>query len=132
AAGQCLRGRGRMSSVTADRRPDNTSMASGDEISALAPLRQGFHSSPELREGLAVTLLLALLGTAGRVVVPIAVQQTLDRGINGPHGVDLPFFSTMAVVAASALVLTGVSSYFMTARLFTSAERGLATLRIKA
>jgi putative ABC transport system ATP-binding protein len=29
-------------------------------------------------------------------------------------------------------VLTGVSSYFMTARLFTTAERGLATLRIKA
>ena len=67
-----------MSSVTADRTPENTSMASGDEISALSTLRQGFHYSPELREGLAVTLLLALLGTAGRVVVPITVQQTLD------------------------------------------------------
>ena len=38
----------------------------------------------------------------------------------------------MAFVAAVAIVVTAVSSYFMTARLFTTAERGLATLRIKA
>src|SRR6476619_5414683 len=124
-----------MSSVTADRTPDNTSMASGDEISALATLRQGFHYSPELREGLAVTLLLALLGTAGRVVVPIAVQQTLDRGLNGSDGtggIDIGFVVQMSVLAAVAIVVTGTSSYLMTARLFTAAERGLATLRIKA
>ena len=96
-----------MSSVTAPRTPDNTSMASGDEISALATLRQGFHYSPELREGLTVTLLLALLGTAGRVVVPIAVQQTLDRGLNGSDGsggVDLGFVVQMSVLAAVAIV----------------------------
>src|SRR5580765_1652443 len=124
-----------MSAVTADRTPDNTSMASGDEISALATLRQGFHYSPELREGLTVTLLLALLGTAGRVVVPIAVQQTLDRGLNGSDGtggIDIGFVVQMSVLAAVAIVVTGISSYFMTARLFTAAERGLATLRIKA
>ena len=124
-----------MSSVTAPRTPDNTSMASGDEISALATLRQGFHYSPELREGLTVTLLLALLGTAGRVVVPIAVQQTLDRGLNGSDGsggIDLGFVVQMSVLAAFAIVVTGISSYLMTARLFTAAERGLATLRIKA
>jgi putative ABC transport system ATP-binding protein len=60
------------------------------------------------------------------------VQQTLDRGINGPHGLDLGFVTVMALVAAGALVLTGVASYLMTARLFRTAERGLATLRIKA
>ena len=36
------------------------------------------------------------------------------------------------MLAAVAIVVTGVSSYFMTARLFTASERGLATLRIKA
>ena len=111
---------------------DNTAMSTGDEISALATLRQGFGYSPELREGLRVTLLLALLGTAGRVVVPISVQQTLDRGLNRPGGIDTGFVVTMAVLAAFAIVLTGISSYLMTARLFTAAERGLATLRIKA
>ena len=38
----------------------------------------------------------------------------------------------VAAIAALAVVVTGVASYFMTSRLFTAAERGLATLRIKA
>ena len=109
-----------------------TSMATGDEISAWQTIRRGAEISPELKDGFVGTMLLALLGTAGRVVVPIAVQQTLDRGINGPHGMDLSFVTAMAFVAAAALVLTGAASFLMTARLFTTAERGLATLRIKA
>jgi putative ABC transport system ATP-binding protein len=107
-------------------------MATGDEISAWQTIKRGTEISPELKEGFWGTMGFALLGTAGRVVVPIAVQQTLDRGINGPHGLDLGFVTVMALVAAGALVLTGVASYLMTARLFRTAERGLATLRIKA
>ncbi len=109
-----------------------TSVDSGDEISAINTIRRGLAFSPELAQGYRWTLLLALIGTAGRVVVPVAVQQTLDRGINGPSGVDLGFVAAMAALAALAIVMTGVSSYFMTARLFTAAERGLATLRVKA
>ena len=111
---------------------DGTHVESGEEISALATLRHGLAFSPELGEGFRLTLALALLGTAGRVVVPIAVQQTLDRGVNGPRGVDLGFVAQMAVLAGLAMVVTGLSSYAMTTRLFTASERGLATLRIKA
>lgn len=109
-----------------------TSVVTGEEISGWQTLKRGAEISPELKEGLWGTVLLALLGTAGRVVVPIAVQQTLDRGINGPNGLDQGFVTQMAVLAAVALVLTGIASYLMTARLFTTAERGLSTLRIKA
>ncbi|MBO9520385.1 MAG: ABC transporter ATP-binding protein [Nocardioidaceae bacterium] len=109
-----------------------TVLDTGEELSAWETIKLGARISPELKEGFAGTLLLAILGTAGRVVVPIAVQQTLDKGINGPHGVDLGFVGSMAVVAAAAMVVTGISSYLMTARLFATAERGLATLRIKA
>ena len=98
----------------------------------MATIRRGLAISPELAEGWRLTLLLAVIGTAGRVVVPIAVQQTLDRGINGPSGVDLSFVAAMAAAAAVAILATGISSYFMTARLFTASERGLATLRTKA
>ena len=115
-----------------DLTADGTSVDSGDEISARETLRRGLAFSPELTQGFRTTLLLALVGTAGRLVVPVSVQQTLDRGINGPGGVDLTFVAEMAVVAALAILATGVSSYFMTARLFTASERGLATLRIKA
>lgn len=113
-------------------RSAGTAMVTGEEISGWQTLKRGAEISPELKEGLWGTVALALLGTAGRVVVPIAVQQTLDRGINGPDGLDQGFVTQMAVLAALALVLTGVASYLMTARLFTTAERGLSTLRIKA
>ncbi len=108
------------------------SIESGSEIRAMDTIRRGFVLSPELGEGLRVTMLLAVLGTAGRVVVPISVQQTLDHGLLGPGGINLGFVGRMAIVALLAMVVTTWSSYLMTTRLFTQAERGLATLRIKA
>lgn len=119
-----------MSAVTSARPAGR--LHTGDEISAWDTIRRGAQISPELTEGLWGTILLAVLGTAGRVVVPITVQLTLDHGLNAPGGVDTGFVVRMAVVAALAIVLTGWSSYLMTARLFTTAERGLATLRVKA
>jgi ATP-binding cassette, subfamily B, bacterial len=109
-----------------------THLDTGDEISAWRTLRRGVELSPELKAGIWGTLALAVVATLGRVVVPIAVQQTLDRGLGAPGGPDLGFMSLMAVLAAAAIVATGVASYLMTARLFTAAETGLATLRIKA
>ncbi len=109
-----------------------TSVDSGEEIGRLGDPAPWHRHSPELADGFRLTLLLALVGTAGRVVVPIAVQQTLDRGLGAPDGIDYGFVGLMAGLAALAIVLTGASSYLMTTRLFTSAERGLATLRTKA
>ncbi|HET6651535.1 MAG TPA: ABC transporter ATP-binding protein [Nocardioides sp.] len=109
-----------------------TVLDTGEEIGAWATIRRGVELSPELREGVGGTLAFAVLATMGRVVVPIAVQQTLDRGLGAAGGPDLDFMTWMAVLAALAVVVTGVASYFMTSRLFTAAERGLATLRIKA
>jgi len=110
----------------------STTMDSGESISALQTIARGVELSPELKDGFRGTLLLAVIATLGRVVVPIAVQQTLDRGLDGPGGPDTGFMVMMAVVAGVSILVTGVASYFMTSRLFTSAERGLATLRIKA
>ncbi len=110
----------------------STSVDSGQDIGAWDTIRRGVRHSPELAEGFRTTVLLALLGTAGRVVVPIAVQQTLDRGIDASGTIDRGFVIQMAVLAAVAILVTGLSSYLMTARLFTAAERGLATLRTKA
>ncbi len=110
----------------------NTALDSGEEIKALETIRRGIGYSPELREGIGKTFALALVATVGQVVVPISVQQTLDKGIGAAGGPDLGFVIQVGVIAALAIVLTGVASYFMTARLFNAAERGLATLRIKA
>jgi putative ABC transport system ATP-binding protein len=88
--------------------------------------------SPEIREGLGVTLGLALLATGGRVIVPIAVQQTIDRGLTADAGVDLEFVRWMCLVALGAVIVTAWSAFAMNVRLFQASEAGLATLRTKA
>jgi len=110
----------------------SATVGAGDQLRAMETIRRGLRYSPELRKGLPVTLLLALLATAGQVVVPIAVQQTLDHGLGGPGGVDVGYVVRMGILAALAVVITGIASYLMTSRLFRQAERGLATLRVKA
>ena len=127
-------GDARRAPLTATTAAEAPSIDTGEEISALATIRRGLRFlARSSREGFGWTLLLALIGTAGRVVVPIAVQQTLDRGLNGPRRRSTsPSSAQMACWPRSRSWSTGVSSYLMTARLFTASERGLATLRIKA
>jgi len=107
-------------------------MDTGESASAMRTLARGIELSPELKDGFAGTLGFAVLSTLGRIVVPVTVQQTLDKGVNAPGGPDLRFTMGVALIALVAVVVTGVASYQMTYRLFSSAERGLATLRIKA
>ncbi|QBX57324.1 ABC transporter ATP-binding protein [Nocardioides seonyuensis] len=109
-----------------------TTMDTGENIQPLETIRLGMRYSPEIREGLGLTLLLAVIASCGQVVVPIAVQQTLDRGLNGPDGPRLGFVLWMGLAAFVAIVVTSVASYAMTSRLFTASERGLATLRTRA
>lgn len=110
----------------------SSTVDSGESIKAIATIRRGMQISPELRQGLVGTLLLAVLSTAGQLVVPIVVQQTLDRGLNGPGGPDTDFMLRMGLLAAVAIAVTSFASYLMTTRLFRAAEGGLATLRTKA
>src|SRR5689334_5777864 len=107
-------------------------MDSGESLPAMQTIRRGIELSPELTHGLRGTLAFAVVATIGRIVVPVSVQQTLDKGVNAPGGPDLRFTTVVAAIAAVAVLVTALASYKMTYRLFTSAERGLATLRIKA
>ena len=104
----------------------------GDAAGAMATLRQGLRVSPELTQGLWVTLLLAVLMTAGRIVIPIAVQKTIDNGLDAPGGPDLSYVAWMCFACAIVILLTGGASYLTTVRLARNSERGLATMRIKA
>ena len=109
-----------------------TGMDTGEALPAMQTIRRGIELSPELTDGIRGTLGFAVLSTFGRIVVPVAVQQTLDKGVNAPDGPDLRFVGAVVTIAAVAVLVTSLASYKMTYRLFTSAERGLATLRTKA
>jgi len=99
---------------------------------AWATLRRGLALSPEFRVGLPVTLLLAFGATVGRVLVPIAVQQTIDNGLMGPDGPDLTRVREAVLIAAVATVLTAFAAYLLNVRLFRTTETGLASLRVRA
>ncbi|MEV5003030.1 ABC transporter ATP-binding protein [Nocardioides sp. LML1-1-1.1] len=110
----------------------STALSTGEDIGAWETIRRGVRHSPELVEGIGWTLVLAVLASVGQVVVPIAVQQTVDKGLHGPDGPDPAYTTWLALAAGLAIVVTSWASYAMTARLFSTAERGLATLRVKA
>ncbi len=98
--------------------------------STWATLRRGLALSPELRVGLAGTLGLALVYMLGRVAVPVAVQQGIDRGIVG--GLDLNALFVVVAVTAAVLVVTTACGYLMMRRLFTVSETALAGVRVRA
>lgn len=107
-------------------------VASGEEIGAVETIRRGIGHTPELMHGIGLTLVFAVVASLGQVVVPVAVQQTLDRGLGAAGGPDVAFVVRMGFAAFAGLVVTSLASYAMTARLFSTSERGLATLRTKA
>jgi ATP-binding cassette subfamily B protein len=99
---------------------------------AMSTLRRGLRLMPEFRRGLPVTFALALVATAGRVVVPIAVQQTIDRGLTGPGGPDLGLVRTLVLICVGVVLVTGLAVYRMNVRLFRTTETALAGLRVRA
>ncbi len=102
------------------------------ERGAFATLAHGVRLTPEFREGLGVTLLLALVATGGRIVVPVAVQQTIDHGLNRPGSPDLGLVRLACGLAALAVLVTAVANYLMNVRLYRTTENGLMALRVRA
>ena len=107
-------------------------------VGAWETIRRGLALSPELKVGIGGTLALALVATAGRVVVPIAVQQVIDGGISvDPDNtslatVDLNFVFRMVALAAVAVFITAGTTALMHLRLARVSETALSQLRIRA
>jgi ABC-type multidrug transport system fused ATPase/permease subunit len=101
-------------------------------VSAWRTIRHGLAQSPELRTGLAGTIALAVVATAGRVAVPVAVQQGVDRGLRAPGGPDLGAVAVVVAATLGVLALTMICAYLMNVRLYTVSERALAGVRTRA
>ena len=101
------------------------------ERTSTGTLLHALRLAPEFRAGLGVTLLLAVVSTAGRVVVPLAVQQTIDHGLNRSTP-DLGLVRLTCSLAAVAVAVTAVANYLMNVRLYRTTEDGLLSLRTMA
>ena len=106
--------------------------APASTLGVLATLRRGLQVSPQLLVGWQVTVLLAVVASVGRVLVPIAVQQTVDTGILAEGGPDVPRVAALAGLAALGLLVGAVCSAYVNVRLFRSSESGLLALRTRA
>jgi ATP-binding cassette, subfamily B, bacterial len=99
---------------------------------ALTVLRRGLAGSPELRRGLLFTVLMAVTGAAGRITIPVLIQQVLDRAVIG-----VDEFRAGFVVAACGIALVIVAAVMVLARatylrLVAAAEAMLRSLRVRA
>ena len=102
------------------------------DAGALTVLRRGLAVTPELREGLVLTAVLAVATAAGKLAVPVLIQQILDRGVLGSAGYR-PTFVVVACCGVGALIigLYGVSRLTFL-RLVRAAEASLMGLRVRA
>lgn len=116
--------------MTSVAQPDTTTGVRRTE-GAMDTIRRGLRLSPELRRGLLGTIAIAMVATAGRVIVPIAVQQIIDGGL-GADGVDMDFVLQMTLLALGAVVVTAVATGWMHLRLAKVSETALSGLRIRA
>jgi putative ABC transport system ATP-binding protein len=102
-----------------------------EDAGALDVLRRGLRETPELREGLVFTVLMALATAAGKLAIPVLIQQILDRGLLGDDGFRPTFvYGACAGVAVAivAMYLVGRLTYL---RLVRAAEASLFGLRVR-
>jgi ABC-type multidrug transport system fused ATPase/permease subunit len=108
-----------------------TDRAPADQGSTFQTLRRGLSLSPELRNGLAGTLVLAVLAMIGRVAVPVAIQQGIDKGLRAAGGPNMRVLGGIVGLAVCVLAVTMLCSYLMMRRLFTVSETALAGVRTR-
>lgn len=99
---------------------------------AVATIRRGLREAPVLRTGLLLTFALAAIGSMGRVVVPILIQQAIDRGIVGSNDagrVDLGLVTQLAALGVVAVLISGIAFRAAAVRLGLRSEQALYDLR---
>ena len=98
---------------------------------AVAVLRRGLAVTPELRQGILLTVVLAVATAAGKLLIPILIQQILGRGVLGEDGYRPGFVSAACIFAT---VVT-IGLYFLSRatflRLVRAAEASLLGLRVR-
>jgi putative ABC transport system ATP-binding protein len=109
----------------------------GDDVGmpghgAVWVLRRGVSSSPELRAGLTFTVLLALVGAAGKLSIPILIQQVVDRTNLDEGDFDGRVVAVACLLTVVIIGVVAVASRAAYIRLVVAAEGMLYTLRLRA
>ncbi|MFZ4718613.1 MAG: ABC transporter ATP-binding protein [Ilumatobacteraceae bacterium] len=98
--------------------------------STVETLGKGVRAAPALRHGFLATLGLAMVGAAGRVVIPILVQQAIDRGFS-PTGVRVGTVVKLCLVAFAIITFATFCQRTAVYRLGRRSEEALYALRVR-
>ena len=103
---------------------------------ALTTLNKGVRTVPSLSQGIGLTIFLALIGSSGRVVVPVVIQIAIDHGLqratsSNPQDVDVALVIKLCIGAATYLVIAGVAQRTAVSRLGQRSESALYELRVQ-
>ncbi len=93
---------------------------------------RGFAISPEIRKGLGVTVMLALVAASARAVIPYLTQRVTDEGLLAEAGVNVDLVQRLVVGGAVVVVISMLVEWRVRRRMVIAAEAGLATLRKRA
>ncbi len=110
----------------------STTRSTAHPRTAVATILSATRHAPSLRKGFALTLLLASVATLGQLVVPITVQQVVDRELATAGPVDSGAVLLGGAAAVVGLVIALVANRVALFRLVTAAAKGLAELRVVA
>jgi ATP-binding cassette, subfamily B, bacterial len=98
--------------------------------SAVQMIGKGVEAAPALRRGIGATFGLAMVGSAGRVVVPILVQQAIDRGLQKDK-VDVGAITVLGVIGLGVIIIATIAQRTAVARLGRRSEEALYGLRVR-
>lgn len=101
-----------------------------EQPAALGILRRGLRESPELRRGLRVTVVFALLSALARLVLPVLIQQALDGGFD-EGTVDVGFVARATIGAGALICVIYVLTTLTYRRVIETAENTLLALRLR-
>jgi putative ABC transport system ATP-binding protein len=102
--------------------------------SATETIGRGVDAAPILKVGFAATFGFAIVGAAGRVIVPILVQQAVDKGFevrDGDVQVDVGFISFLCLIGAVTSIVAVSAQRTAVLRLGTRSEEALYGLRVR-
>ena len=109
--------------------PDDAAEA---DIKALDVVRRGMRLTPSIRKPIRATLLLSVGAAAGRLAIPILVQQVIDRGLLGDAGYRPRFVLTLGLITLALVVAIAVVTPMAEIMMVRGAQRSLRELRLQA
>ncbi len=105
------------------------------DLRAISLIRRGLAASPELIDGLRMTILMGLAVAAGRLAIPILIERTMENGIgisgSGAGDVNLSYVIRAGLLAMLIILASSLVSWVVQRRLVVQAELAIANLRTR-